>query len=333
MVSTRPQVLIIGAGVIGLTTAIRLAGSGLRLRVVAEHWGEETTSAAAGAMFDPSYAIHPEAQTWSDRTYRELVASIGRGVPGVRLMSGIEASPDEVGCPPWIRRLPDVLEGGPWGDLRPAVRDCRPAELPRGYRRGWRYTTPIIDMPRYLGWLRRRLEEARVEMIPQRFVELEDGFTDADIVVNCAGYGAGSLVPDPELQAVRGQLVVVRNPGWNEFFVEHADELGEMTYVVPQGEVLLLGGSAEKGEADRVPDGKVAAEIVRRCTGAFPALRDATVVGHRAGIRPWRPKVRLEHVSYGTKHVVHNYGHGGAGVSLSWGCADEVLEKVTTLVA
>jgi D-amino-acid oxidase len=40
------------------------------------------------------------------------------------------------------------------------------------------------------------------------------------------------------------------------------------------------------------------------------------------GIRPGRPRVRLERVDSGSRAIVHNYGHAGNGVMLSWGCAD-----------
>jgi D-amino-acid oxidase len=133
------------------------------------------------------------------------------------------------------------------------------------------------------------------------------------------------------VQPIRGQLVAVHNPGLTEFFAEHTDELGEMTYLLPQGDVLLLGGSAEKGEAEPVPDAEVARAIVARCSEIFPAITDTPVLGHRTGIRPSRPEVRLEHEDLGDRHIVHNYGHSGAGVSLSWGCADDVAEIVRGL--
>jgi D-amino-acid oxidase len=54
----------------------------------------------------------------------------------------------------------------------------------------------------------------------------------------------------------------------------------------------------------------------------------AKVIGHLVGLRPRRPAVRLELERRDGKAIIHNYGHGGAGISLSWGCAQEVVELV-----
>jgi D-amino-acid oxidase len=57
------------------------------------------------------------------------------------------------------------------------------------------------------------------------------------------------------------------------------------------------------------------------------------VLAHRVGLRPVRPQVRLETQAVpGGRHVVHNYGHGGAGVTLSWGCALAVAGAVNGLL-
>jgi D-amino-acid oxidase len=72
-----------------------------------------------------------------------------------------------------------------------------------------------------------------------------------------------------------------------------------------------------------------------------PRLGSARILEHRVGLRPSRPQVRLEAESAGTggggpghgtaRLVVHNYGHGGAGVTLSWGCAREAARLITSL--
>jgi len=49
------------------------------------------------------------------------------------------------------------------------------------------------------------------------------------------------------------------------------------------------------------------------------------------GLRPSRKEVRLEIESLSSgRWAIHNYGHGGAGVTLSWGCADEVTRIVSS---
>jgi D-amino-acid oxidase len=86
---------------------------------------------------------------------------------------------------------------------------------------------------------------------------------------------------------------------------------------------MILGGVAQPGEWNREPNPATAAAIVARCVEVEPRIRDARIIGHRVGLRPTRPYIRVEEQQLGGARVIHNYGHGGAGVTLSWGCAIE----------
>jgi D-amino-acid oxidase len=72
------------------------------------------------------------------------------------------------------------------------------------------------------------------------------------------------------------------------------------------------------------PDLELALAIIARCAEVEPRLREAPVIGHRVGLRPTRPEIRVEAVRLPNTLLIHNYGHGGAGVTLSWGCAAEI---------
>jgi D-amino-acid oxidase len=315
-VVSNPEVVIVGAGVVGLSTAVRLAERGVRVRIYTDRRGLGTCSYAAGAMFDPFLATHERRDTWAYSTLQEFKhLRREEELPWVNMVQGVEAS-----------RVPMSPPG------RFSV--CLPSDLPRGFVTGWRYRVPLIDMPPYLEWLEQRFERADGEIEYRRVGALDACLEYANIVVNCTGIGALRLVPDGSMQPVRAQLVAIRNPGIDEFFVEHTPDLdvSESTYLLPQGDVLLLGGNAEKGEFDVEPDRGVAERILQRCAEAFPQIAGAEVLGNRVGIRPQRPAVRLEHQDLGTRHIIHNYGHGGSGVSLSWGCADEVAGIVVGLL-
>ncbi len=287
------EVVVVGAGVSGLTTAVCLAESGRRVAIVAAGTGAETTSYAAGATWSPYLVEFGErAQRWSFTTLtvlRELAEQPGTGVA---LRSGVELSGD--GPPPWQAQLQDVT----------AVEN------------GYRLVAPVVDMPVYLAYLRRRAGAAGVTITRGRIGSLDA--VDAPVVVNCTGVGARELAADPSLVPVRGQVVIVANPGVTEFFVSEADP---PVYWFPQGDRLLLGGTAQTGDENTAPDPATAEAIVARCAEVDKRIAAAPVLEHRCGLRPTRPTVRLERDG----RVIHNYGHGGAGVTLSWGCAREVV--------
>jgi D-amino-acid oxidase len=211
------------------------------------------------------------------------------------------------------------------GDGRAALegfRRCTASELPPGYLTGWRYTAPVVAMPVYLGYLQDRFARAGGQLeTGHQFASLADiiASTAAPVMVNCTGTGAAGLVPDPAVVPVRGQVVVVANPGVDEFFVGQGAEL---TYLFPHADTVVLGGTAERGDSSREPDPATTQRIMRDCTAIEPRLRGAQIIAHKVGLRPVRPSVRLEAEELaGGRRLVHNYGHGGAGVSLSWGCA------------
>ncbi|MFI9616429.1 FAD-dependent oxidoreductase [Streptomyces sp. NPDC052023] len=306
---TRDEVIVVGGGVIGLTTAVVLAERGRRVRVWTRDPLERTTSAVAGALWWP-YRIEPikAARGWALRSldvYEELAGRPGE--TGVRLVEGVmgDTGPDETGS--WTAGR---LEG---------LRAATPEEY--GGPVGLWARLPLVDMSTHLPWLRDRLGAAGGEVEERTVSALAEA--DAPVVVNCTGLGARELVPDASVRPVRGQLVVVENPGIHTWIVSK-DAAGGIAHVFPHPGRLVLGGTSEEDAWSRSPDPAVAEAIVRRCAALRPEVAGARVLEHRVGLRPVRDAVRLEREPLpGGRVLVHNYGHGGAGVTVAWGCAEE----------
>ncbi|SOD63353.1 D-amino-acid:oxygen oxidoreductase [Streptomyces zhaozhouensis] len=309
----RAEALVVGGGVSGLTTAVVLAESGRPVRLVSDRAPEHTTSAVAGALWEP-YLAEPRERVadWAFATLPELTELARRPAEtGVRLVEGVKAQRTADPVPPWwLPRLP--------GALRP----LGPDEVPRGYRSGYAATMPLLDMPTYLAHLERRLVAAGGTVERRRLTSLAEA--DAPLVVNCSGLGARELVPDRQLRPIQGQLVVVENPGVERWLVVEPTDGEENVYLFPQPFGLVLGGTALRDRWATAPDPELAARVVARCAEIHPEIATARVLGHRVGLRPARPAVRLEaeRVRDG-RLVVHNYGHGGCGVTVSWACARE----------
>ncbi|HEY2792960.1 MAG TPA: FAD-dependent oxidoreductase, partial [Micromonosporaceae bacterium] len=196
--------IVVGAGVIGLTSAIRLTEAGVRTRVWTADEAAATTSYAAGASWGPHLvADAPEVTAWGRRTlavHRALATDDGTGV---RIGSGVEASRGSITAPAWSSDLDDVRMVGP-------------DDLPEGFQSGWRHRTPIIDMPVHLAYLRRRYLDLGGSIMTRRIASLSD--VDVPVVVNCTGIGARDVAGDTSLTPIRGQVVICENPGITDFF-------------------------------------------------------------------------------------------------------------------
>jgi len=288
--------------VIGLTVAVLAAERGLTVRVWTRAEPGDTTSAVASAMIGPAGG-----------------PGDSRGQAGVAAFTALAGEP---GTGVTMRR--GRLASREPGELPPGVRACAAAEIPAGYAvAGWA-RLPIVEMPVYLDYLVRRLAAAGGTIGPASFSSLAELASLAPLVANCTGLGARELVPDAELTPVRGQHVIVANPGIEEFFI--ADPYApEWAAYWPYPGHVVLGGIRASGDERDEPDPAVAEAIVRRCAAVEPRLGAAPVLGHHTGLRPLRPAVRLDAEQVGGTRVVHNYGHGGGGVTQSWGCAAEAL--------
>ena len=181
-------------------------------------------------------------------------------------------------------------------------------------------TVPLIETPVYLPWLRAQLAGRIHDRTIRDLGELEREF---DFVVNCTGLGARTLCNDPLLRSGRGVVLKVPNPG----ITRHVASLDgdTLTYVLTRRSDIILGGTDDAIE-DAVVADDVARAIHERCTRIDPRI--ASHYERAVGFRPLRERVRLEREP-GTR-VIHNYGHGGAGFTVSWGCAREVLRYLSS---
>jgi D-amino-acid oxidase len=295
---------VVGAGVIGLSCAIRLAEAGHRVDVLARDLPLETTSVIAAALWYPYKALPQERVTaWSATSY-DAFAELAKQETGVRMLMGTEVLSAPTVDPWWSSGVPDLEHVAP----------------PSSYADAWSFTAPIIDMPVYLRWLSERLAELGGTVTRMSLAELPQ---TEEVVVNCAGLGSRRLAGDLEVHPVRGQVVLVDGVEVDGWWLDSAGP----TYVVPRSDTVVVGGTDQDGDWSRTPSPETAEEILHRASRLVPALANARIVAHRVGLRPVRPVVRLE----AEGRVVHCYGHGGAGVTVSWGCADEVTSLVGRL--
>ena len=147
------------------------------------------------------------------------------------------------------------------------------------------------------------------------------------MVVNCTGVAARRFADDPKVHPLRGQNLRVANPGLERAL---ADEEGPraLTYVIPRPHDCILGSVAVRDDWRLTPDAEATDSILARTALLEPRVAGARILEVKVGLRPGRPEVRLEAEERPEGLLVHDYGHGGAGFTLSWGCADEVVARV-----
>lgn len=318
------DVLVLGCGVSGLTTGILLQQQGRRVTIWARDVPPHTTSNIAAAVWYP-YRAFPidRVLIWGAVAYTRFRELLRTPESGVILENVLDLMPERQTEEPW------------WASSVDGFRHARADELPAGYGDGFVFDAPVIDTSIYMNYLRARFEAAGGAIVENRTVnDLAEAFAVCNLVVNCTGLGARELVHDTSLTPSRGQVVRVRHNGFRRVLL---DDYGpnQLAYIVPRINDIILGGTAIDGEESTAIDDAETPAIMRRCAGLAPEFSSLTpgdILEVKVGLRPVRPEVRLEIESPAPgRWLVSNYGHGGAGITLSWGCAADVAERIDAL--
>ena len=302
---------IVGAGVSGLTCGVAFAERSFRTKIFAEHVGTQTTSGAAGALWFP-YDAEPADKVipWALATYKVLVdlaKDPGSGVSMIELRQYCRSGKIEI--PDWASSF--VIPSGVEGSLNVSI-----------FKSGFAVRVPLMDTTIYLDYLAKRFEKAGGGIKEgMHFESLND--VDGDLVINCAGIGARELASDPDLESHRGQVAIV--PKIDNLERAIVCDYAPLMYAIPRTNDCVFGGTNDVSD-DLNPDPATTKAIVAECSRVLK-IENPRVLRERVGLRPFRKSgVRLEKEKLSDgRTVIHNYGHGGAGFTMSWGCAENVL--------
>ncbi|PVD22716.1 hypothetical protein C0Q70_15972 [Pomacea canaliculata] len=334
----RQRVGVLGAGIIGLSTAVHIlektqaeygqGASAVEVTIIADRFSPHTTSDGSGGFWEPYQLCDTPVEKirkWSEVTWLhmlELSTSPVAKEVATQLVSGYTLYTDGLPEHPF------------WKDTVLGFRDLTPEELKLFPFARWGFfnTTVQMDVKYYMNWLMRRFKE-RGGKVEFRTIKCLDEVKDQfDVIVNCFGVRAGQLVNDSKVMPLRGQLYRVKAPWIKHFYFVFSKEK-PATHIFPLGDLVVVGGVVQEGNWNENVDRADSQDIWNRVTEFFPFIQNADVVNQWAGLRPGRTEVRLEAEVIAASDgkqipVIHNYGHGGSGVTLHWGCAEDASALV-----
>ncbi|KAF2277856.1 FAD dependent oxidoreductase [Westerdykella ornata] len=353
--SAEPHFLVLGAGVIGLTTALVLREQypTSNITVVAKHFpGDrsiEYTSPWAGANWCSFANDNGPLERYDEVTFRRFEEILEKEGPECGLgrmgMWGVWDSPVE------DTDLLTPQTGKIWyEELVGGITPLSEKDLPTGAVFGIDVKSTFrINTQVYLQWLQARALNKNISLIRRHYPSLTSllsSFPNTTALFNCSALGSLSLtdVRDTSLYPTRGQTVLVAEPEVPipRMYIRSPKRSDpDCAYVFPRplGGGVILGGSREEGDWNGEPDMALAEKIMKSCCELCPELgprwQDLQVISHNVGLRPSRKggvRVELERWSNGVP-VVHNYGHSGAGYQSSWGTAERAVELVKEALA
>ncbi|KAI9296625.1 nucleotide-binding domain-containing protein [Neoconidiobolus thromboides FSU 785] len=328
MTTFTQNIVVLGAGVIGLTTALELLRLGYKVAVVADHFpGEyhaDYTSPWAGAHWR-SYANNDDLRhiEYDKITYNELMKlAKGELKDIIKVVPNYEYHEKEGSDlkHPWFKNFAQNYSEIP------------KEHLPEGYSFGLSYDAVCIHSMEYLKWLFNEGKKLGLIDIKLHMNHIKDAYNissfPTNIVINCCGLGARTMdgVKDPNIFPTRGQTILVHAPEVD--YTSTGLYKGGVTYIIPKGDgTVILGGTQQEHNYKVQPDEDIAEDILKRCQKLSGGLGPCKIISHNVGFRPTRKGGVRSEVEYinlpDRKNLIlcHQYGHGGFGYQSSWGSA------------
>ena len=244
-------IAILGAGVVGLTTARELTLRGRKVTIYAEKSGTETLSALAGALFLP-VGIETEHPDIGQERFLNILTDSKHALDQLdQARFGIQNLP--VYEPAFAADSEFLFTNGTIAP--PTDLDLLP--IPGPPRSGRTFNATFIHTHRFLNTLIEDLANAGVEIQSRSFTDRQElEHLQEPTIVNCLALGSRSLFDDQSLYPARGILVHMEPQDLG--YIIHDG----YKYMFPREDALVLGGCFDEGVWDDTPDELIANEIL-----------------------------------------------------------------------
>lgn len=298
----------------GLTCAHRLLEHGYSVDIFSKEEFDRTTSMAAGAYWWP-HKTYPKERVckWAKDTYDQYARSRSEQQSGIHFERHLRfcVDPDDSAYARHIVDTCEEVDGTSYGV------PCHEAFL---------VVLPVVDVPVFMPYLKEQVASRGGRFHMEALESPSALFPAFDLVVNCTGVWARHFAKDRDVFPIRGQAVRVSLPEGLRQSTRLYQKKDRFTLMLPRSTDVILGGTAQEGDWNRTPSADDTEAIVKRCSELVPQIAGCQILGATVGLRPGRATVRLElEVPAPGQPVIHNYGHGGGGYTVAWGCADEVV--------
>lgn len=308
----KKKIAIIGAGISGLSCAYLLCQKNYVIDVIAKAFSPNITSNKAAAFWFP-YHIRNDKRGigWAQKSYafyETLSADATSGISMKQLIKVLRKNVVEEE-PVWIEFMP---EG--------ACSIIPEKDLQTGIAKAYNVTVPLIETQIFLPYLKDYVAANNVNFIHKALNSFEELNTEYDYIINCTALGAQKLCNDASIIPVRGQVALIETKTDFPIYLDNEKPL----YIVPRKDAMIIGGTYEENMYDETTEPSTIQNLLQNAYAVFPELKQQKFIGNWAGLRPYRPTARVEKEN----NIIHNYGHGGSGFTLAFGCAEEVVNML-----